>query len=196
MNGVCQQCGAELLPQTSFCRQCGAAVSSIQPEVGSERPTRLLDQPDVAATQRFDPRPTQPGREALHLPPQSPAVSARHGSNKVILLTVVMLVLLAGIISTLAVIKNRPGRSVVSVDALTYPGARKTMDIVAGGGGHTIALETADPFDEVQDWYRRTLQPEKVVQLTSASIVMKNEKTTATIVREGGKTSILLKTEP
>jgi hypothetical protein len=67
---------------------------------------------------------------------------------------------------------------------------------VAGGGGHAIALETADSFDEVQDWYRRTLQPEKVVQLTSASIVMKNEKITATIVREGGKTSILLKTEP
>ena len=194
MTTSCQQCGAELLPQTSFCRQCGAPVSPTQRDTESERTTKLFEESNAVATQRLDPRPTRPGREPLNVPP--PTAQSRKGANKLALLTLVVLVLIVGIVSTVAIMRHRSDRMVSTIDSLVDPGARKLVDIVAEGGGHAVHLETPDSFDNVQDWYRRKLEPEKVMQLTTFSIVMKNEKTTATIVREGDKTNILLKTAP
>jgi len=196
MTTACQQCGAELLPQTSFCRQCGTPISSPAPDTASESTTRLLDESDAVTTQRLDPRPTSPGRGPLNSPNALPLAPARRGRNKLGLLSLVVLVLLVGIVSTVAIMRNRHDRGTVVVDSLTYPGARKLVDIVSEGGGHAVHLETTDSFDNVQDWYRRKLEPEKVMQLTTFSIVMKNEKTTATIVREGDKTNVLLKIVP
>jgi zinc-ribbon domain len=195
MTVSCQQCGAELLPQTSFCRQCGTPISS-SAHTASESTTRLLDESDAVTTQRLDPRPTSPGRGPLNSPNALPVAPARRGRNKLGLLSLVVLVLLAGIVSTVAIRRNRHDRGTVVVDSLTYPGARKLVDIVSEGGGHAVHLETTDSFDNVQDWYRRKLEPEKVMQLTTFSVVMKNEKTTATIVREGDKTNVLLKIVP
>src|SRR5262245_54808230 len=196
MNTSCQQCGAELLPQTSFCRQCGASIPTSQSAVGNEQTTRLLDEGEAVATQRLDPRPTSPGREPLSVPASVTVPQAHRGTNKLVLLAIVILVLLAGIVSTVAFMKHRGDGAGRSVDALTYPGARTVMDIVAEGGGHAVHLETPDSFEAVRDWYSRKLEPQKVVQLTSASAVMKNDKTTATIVREGDMTNILLKIVP
>ena len=196
MTTACQQCGGELLPQTSFCRQCGTPISSPAPDTASESTTRLLDESDAVTTQRLDPRPTGPGRGPLNSPNAVPLAPARRGGNKLGLLSLVVLVLLVGIVSTVAIMRNRHDRGTVVVDSLTYPGSRKLVDIVSDGGGHAVHLETGDSFDEVQDWYRRKLEPEKVMQLTTFSVVMKNEKTTATIVREGDKTNVLLKIGP
>jgi hypothetical protein len=196
MTGSCQQCGAELLPQTSFCRQCGARVSSSLPDPAKEPTTRLLDESDAIATQRLDPRPTSPGRDPLNAPAQTAVVPVHRSHNKLVLLSLVVLVLLVGIVSTMTILRHRRDQAVVVVDSLTYPGSRKLVDIVSEGGGHAVHLETTDSFDNVQDWYRRKLEPQKVMQLTTFSVVMKNEKTTATIVREGDKTNVLLKIAP
>jgi hypothetical protein len=190
----CQQCGAELLPQTGFCRRCGAPVSTPQSNTGNERTTKLFDEADAVATHRLDPRPTSPGRDPLNAPPA--VVSSDTGRNKLVVFSLVILVLLVGIVSTVAIMRHRGDRTTRTIDALAYPGARKLVDIVAEGGGHAVHLETQDSFDNVQDWYRRKLEPDKVIQLTTFSVVMKNEKTTATIVREGDKTNILLKIAP
>ena len=194
MSISCQQCGAELLPQTSFCRQCGTPISPPIPT--SESTTRLLDDSDAVATQRLDPRPTSPGRDPLNAPILTTVAPQHRGLNKLGLIGVIVLVLLVGSVSTIAVMRHRGDRAAVVVDSLTYPGARKLVDIVSEGGGHAVHLETTDSFDNVQDWYRRKLEPEKVMHLTTFSIVMKNEKTTATIVREGDKTNVLLKIVP
>ena len=196
MSISCQQCGAELLPQTSFCRQCGAPISSTPPDTANEATTRLLGESDAIETQRLDPRPTSPGRTPLNTPPVAAVVPTPRRSNRFLLIAIVLLVLLTGIISTFAIMRNRRDRTAVVVDSLTYPGARKLVDIVSEGGGHAVHLETTDSFDNVQDWYRRKLEPQKVMQLTTFSVVMKNEKTTATIVREGEKTNVLLKIIP
>ena len=165
-------------------------------QIGDERTTKLFSEPDVGTTQRLDPRPTRPGREPLN--PPSPPSREGHKSkgNRLFLVGIVGFLLIAGIISTVAVVRHRSSSKVAAVDAVSYPGAKTVMDVISEGGGRAIQLETGDSLDEVQDWYRRTLKPQKVVQLTSGSIVMKNEKTTATIVTEGGKTNILLKIIP
>jgi hypothetical protein len=118
------------------------------------------------------------------------------GNSKIVLPILLFLVLLVGIVLTVAIVRHRNGRPAVVVDSLTYPGARKLVDVVSEGGGHAVHLDTPAPFDDVQDWYRKKIEPEKVVQLTTSSCVMKNDKTTVTIVREGDKTNVLLKIIP
>jgi hypothetical protein len=195
MTIFCKQCGDELLPQTSFCRRCGAPISASLPEAGNEATTRLLDESDAITTQRLDPRPTSPGREPLNVPRTATAVTPR-GSKKVLPLTIIVLLLLVGIVATFAIVRHRGDRTVGLIDSLSYPGARKLLDIVSEGGGHAVHFQTPDSFDAVQNWYRSKLQPQKVVQLTSQSSVMKNDKVTATIVREGDQTNVLLKIVP
>jgi hypothetical protein len=196
MTLTCRQCGAELLPETSFCRQCGTAITPNQSPGVNDRTTKLFDETDIVATQRLDPRPTSPERAGLNLPTVAKVEAHQRTSNKVVLITTVLVLLIAGILSTLAIVKKRGDRRAPSADALSYPGARKFMDVVSEGGGRAVHIETSDPLDEVQEWYREKLQPEKVVRLTSGSVVMKNEKTTATIVSEDNRTNILLKILP
>ena len=162
-------------------------------QIGDERTTKLFSESDVATTHRLDPRPTRPEREPLARPSSPSSEGHRTKGSRIFLIGIVVFLLVAGIISTVAIVRHRSSSRVTSVNAVTYPGAKTVMDVVSEGGGRALQLETGDSLDEVQDWYRRVLKPEKVVQLTSGSIVMKNEKTTATIVAEGDKTNILLK---
>jgi hypothetical protein len=179
---ACRQCGAELVPQTNFCRKCGAGI-----EPGAnELPTALFE-PDLVATQRLDSRPTAPN--AFVQPTKTP------GSNRLILVGVVSLLVLAAIVSTVAVVKNRSRGRVAVANAVLYPGSRTTMDISAGGG-RAVSLETTDSFEQVTEWYQAKLKPEKIVQLTEKSVVMKGESATVTIVGDDNHTSILLKIIP
>jgi hypothetical protein len=132
----------------------------------------------------------------LNVPTTTAVAPAQQRSNKLLLIAIVVFVLLAGIISTVAVMRHRGDRTAGVIDSLSYPGSRKVLDVVSEGGGHAVHLQTTDSFDEVQNWYRRKIEPEKVVQLTSESSVMKNAKVTATIVREGDMTNVLLKIVP
>jgi len=194
---TCRNCGAELVPQTSFCRQCGVQIALGNALASDERPTALFDEAHVVATQRLDPRQTTPQPSDLHVSP-SPVSPAVKPANKAVLIGIVLLLVLAAIVSTVAVVRNRSRRHSYSAssEGLIYPSARKIMDVVADGGGRAVTLETSESFEKVDEWYRSTLKPEKVVQLTAGSVVMKNERITATIIGDNEKTLILLKIVP
>jgi hypothetical protein len=165
-------------------------------QIGDERPTKLFSESDVATTHRLDPRPTRPERELLNLPLPPSSEGHKSNGNRILLIGIALFLLIAGIVSTLAFVRHRSSSQVATADEVSYPGAKRVMELVSEGGGRAVQLETGDSLAEVRDWYQRVLKPEKVVQLTSGSIIMKNEKTTATIVTEGDKTNILLKIVP
>lgn len=195
----CQKCGAECPAGTSFCRHCGAPINSEESPIASEQTTAYLDQAATVATQRLEPRATGPDRGRLPAstpaPEQvnPPAPGVRAPGRRGVLIGAVMIVVI-GVIGAAALIGLR-GQSRTSNDLL-YPGARTVVDITAEGGGRALQLETSDSFSTVEEWYQKTLKPEKTMRLTSTSVVLKNEKTTATIATENGKTSILLKVSP
>src|SRR4051794_10135434 len=65
----CKNCGAALLPDARFCRQCGAPVqASYQPGTVTESTTQLLDSPGSRATDLFTPQ-TAGGAVATAPPP-------------------------------------------------------------------------------------------------------------------------------
>ena len=196
----CGKCGAECAPGTVFCRQCGAQIEPEETPTASEMTTIHLDQAEIVATQRLDPRATGPNRgNSPQTAPEPvidapPAVAqAPEGSRRGILIGAVMIVVL-GVVCAAALIALR-GQSRSSND-LIYPGARTVVDITAEGGGRALQLETSDTFSAVEEWYQKALKPQKTMRLTSTSVVLKNEKTIATIASENGKTNILLKVTP
>ena len=184
----CQKCGADCVQGTSFCRQCGAAIDPETATVPSEQATALLDQSVNAATQRFEPRATGPD-PARFAPPVVEPTETRATSRRGILIGAFVL----GVITVICVaaVLGLRGRGETTSN-LVYPGARTIVDMT-GDGGRALHLETADSFSTVEEWYQKELKPEKTMRLTSSSVVLKNDKTTATIASEGAKTSILIK---
>jgi hypothetical protein len=185
-NLKCNVCGAELLPATSFCRQCGSPATAADTTPESEQPTALFSQTNEAVTtQRLDPRPTSPDR-AMRLGPnaQSTAINLRgpgKTERKNMLGRLILLLVIIGIISAVAVekLRSRP---------TTIPTASQTSE-----GSRTIQLATPDPLDRVESWYQNNNKLTKTVRLTSASVVMRNEKVTITLANENNKTVILIK---
>src|SRR5688572_22929304 len=97
----CGLCGAELLPATSFCRQCGSEITDTNGLRRSEAPTVRFSNPvESATTQRLDPRPTSPDR-GLHPPAGSMDVSsASHGHRKAVVGGFVLVLIIVGILTT------------------------------------------------------------------------------------------------
>jgi hypothetical protein len=190
---TCRQCGTELPPGTNFCRQCGSAISANLPPPPDERPTALLEDTDIVATQRLDPRPTSQNRPQVN-PPAKACSPAAHKVRKIVLAAVVLFLVASGVVGIVSLRLRR--HNSVAADSFIYPGARKNFDMLSDGGGRAIELETSDSLDTVADWYHKTLQAEKVVQLTPSAVVMKNKKITATVVAERDKTHVLLKIVP
>ena len=192
----CRTCGAEWLAGMSYCRQCGSAIVADSLPGDSEQTTALLAHTDSVATQRLDPRTTAPGPvlQGPTIPARSTVVAGKHGARRrgLVLGTVVIL-LIIGIISAVAIVRLRGHSRTTEGTNLVYPGARTLVDMTNEGGGRFLQLETSDSLTKVEDWYQKTLKPQKVVRLTSASVVLKNENTTATIAAEGNKTNILIK---
>lgn len=185
----CNECGAELLPDTGFCRQCGAAVSASGDIGSSEPPTALFVDQEAATTQRLHPRPTSPtvsGRRAA-----KPSALRRN-----IFLLMMMVVLLLGIVAAVAVLSDRNLGSNPSNEALLYPGATTVVDMNHPDGGRTRQLQTPDTLDRVESWYQNNLKLDKTVRLTSNSVVMKNQKVSITLAVEDNKTNILIKQGP
>ncbi|HEY5885673.1 MAG TPA: hypothetical protein VIT88_13355 [Pyrinomonadaceae bacterium] len=181
----CEVCGAELLPGTGFCRQCGAAISTAAVD-GSESPTALFTSNEAGTTQRLQPRPTkreQSGTKASTL-------------NQKIFLLVAILVLVIGVVAAVAVLSDRYSQDAPSKAALLYPGATTVVDMDHSDGGRTIHLQTSDPMERVEGWYRSSLKLDKTVRLTSSSMVMKNPKVSITLAVEDKKTNILIKQSP
>ena len=211
MNALqCNACGATLLPDTSFCRQCGAPVSSDPRTVQSEYPTAPFRRgTENVTTQRLDPRPTS-DRGGMQFQPfpyaPSPIVPVNPPRAKAHPLSaggIALIVLLLGIIAVVAVVKLRTPTRIVRVVGkgatmqgdLVYPGAETLVDVNGADGTRVLQLRASDPLELVQHFYETTLQPTKTVKLAS-TVVLKNDKVTATLVAEDGKTNILIKQLP
>lgn len=161
----------------------------------SELPTAVLGgKIDIPTTQRLEPRPTSPERGAF-VPPVPAADSGTLTGRKLpatLILGAVIVVVIIGIVSSVAYVRIRSHSRTVDAAALIYPGSRTIVDMTSDGG-RAIHLETGDPLEKVVKWYDTSLKPTKTMRLTSTSIVLKNQNVTATIASEAGKTNILIK---
>lgn len=184
----CEVCGAELLPGTGFCRQCGAAISSEAIDI-SEQPTAIFPDEKTATTQRLHARSTRPTQSEL--PTTKPP-----GFRRNVVLLIFSIVLLLGVVAALAVLSDRNASSDPAGDALLYPGATTTVKMGHDEGDRTVQLETSDPLDRVESWYQSNVKFDKTIRLTSNSVVMKNQRVTVTLAVENNKTNILIKQMP
>ena len=196
MNSICSTCGTPLLSGTSFCRQCGSAISSDKGVGSSELPTSIFPPVD-ATTQRLDPRPTSERHVPANVPAQSlnhavPASGRRHVGSVVTLIIVGLVI--AALIGAVAISRSRSHSASVAKDSISYPGAKTVLDMTNEGGGRAVHLQTPDSLDKVMDWYEKNLRPDKTIRITSSSAVLKNDKTTVTIASEAGTTHIVIKT--
>jgi len=193
----CDVCGAELLPATSFCRQCGSAITASNVQSPSEAPTELFSNTaGGTTTQRLDPRPTRPDRR-LHRPPGTMAVSsASPGRRKAVVGGFVLVFVIVGILTTVVIMKMRNSVATSDASALLYPGAQTIFDMTNTDGSRAVQLQTKEPLARVENWYQTNLKLSKTVRLTSTSVVMKKEKVTITLAEEDGITNILLKQVP
>lgn len=193
----CGLCGAELLPATSFCRQCGSAVSDTHAQERSEAPTTLLSKTAAnATTQRLDPRTTSPDRS---LQPPAGRINvnpAARGRHKAVVGGFVVVLIIVGILTTIVVMRMRNANAKPDTSALMFPGAQTVVDMINTDGGRAIQLQTKEPLALVESWYKTNLKLSKTVRLTSASVVMKQDKVTITLAEENGTTNILIKQSP
>jgi len=210
MNALqCNSCGATLLPDTSFCRQCGAPISGDLRAPQLEYPTAPFSGPaDNVTTQRLDPRPTSDRSGRQFQPPYAPSplapLTPPRAKAHPLVGGIALIVLLLAIIAVVAVVKMRGPTRIVKVVGkgatvqgdLVYPGAETLVDMTSPDGARVLQLRASDPLELVQHWYETTLQPTKTVKLASASVVLKNEKVTATLIAEDAKTNILIKQLP
>jgi len=197
MNPKCRACNAELTPGTSFCRQCGAAINHVT-NVPSEGPTAPFGVNDLVATQRLNARSTA-DRGLESQSPQvvfSPAPAAKGKSvRRVLIAGAIVVIAVVCVLCAALFISLRGGRN-GSRAVLVYPGSRTIFDMKYDDGSRAMTLETADPLNQVEGWYQSNLKPSKVIRLTTGSVVLKNQNTTATLVVENDKTNILIKMTP
>jgi hypothetical protein len=170
----CNLCGAVLLPATSFCRQCGSAITDTDAQSPSEAPTALFSsRAESATTQRLNPRPTRPDR-GLQPPAGTMAISsASHGRRKAMVGGFVLVLIIVGILTTLVVMRMRNANATADTSALIYPGAQTVVDMTNTDGSRTVQLQTKEPLARVENWYQTNLKLSKTVRLTSTSVVMK-----------------------
>ncbi len=197
MNQKCRTCNAELVSGTSFCRQCGAAINHAA-ELESEARTTLLAGNDPVTTQRLVSRPT--GDRRLNDPSPvaavvDPGLAKRKSHRRTLVAGAVALIAVVGILC-LALVFTFRSRARSTSAVLVYPGAKTLFDMKYDDGSRAMTLETGDSLGKVEGWYQSNLKPSKVVRLTTGSVVLKNQNTTATLVAENDKTNILIKMTP
>lgn len=194
----CTGCGAPLVPEARFCRQCGAAVTgntgNCEAE-SSELPTATLHiTSDNVATKRLQARSTSANPGSLKVSPDSipPNVfEPRRGFSKWII-GVVLLVMILGIASAFAFVRNQRHSRNIDSGVLIYPGSQTTVDMQSDTD-RAVQLKTSDSFEKVVAWYEANLKPTKTIRLTSTSVVLRNQNVIATIASEDNKTNILIK---
>jgi hypothetical protein len=193
----CNLCGAGLLPATSFCRKCGAAVSDTNAEKRSEAPTAIFNGPPAnSVTQRLDPRPTSP-EPGAHRPAGSLTLGSRsRGRRKFVIGSLVLVLIVVGILTTIVVLRTQNATLTSSPATLSYPGGQTVVDMTNTDGSRAVHLQTKDPLARVESWYQTNLKLTKTVRLTSTSVVMKKDKVTITLAEEDGTTNILIKQAP
>jgi len=103
-----------------------------------------------------------------------------------------MVLLLCGIIASVAYVRMETRNRTTDDATLFYPGSQTIVD-VSSGDGRAIQLQSGDSLEQVIVWYEKSIKPTKTMRLTSTSVVLKNENVTTTVATEGGKTNILIK---
>jgi hypothetical protein len=181
----CPKCGAELLPEGRYCRRCGESVSADLVSSSSELPTAVLTPDSSAKTQRLESKVTSSN------PVWSSSV-AGSGKKGSLFLIATLLILVLGLITTVAYVRYRNHSRTISESALHYPGSETLVNMVSGND-RAIQLRTADSFDKVVAWYEARIKPTKTMRLTSSSIVLRNENVMVTIAAENSTTNILIK---
>jgi hypothetical protein len=194
-NPKCEVCGAEILPATSFCRQCGSVIAPSGALDPAEQPTAIFGN-ESATTQRLDSRPTRPNH-GLQPSAQGMAIGSNKARGRNIAVgALVLIVIVVGILVVVTLMRKATPDAVADASALKYPGAATVVDLTDADGGHAIQLRSKDPLAQVENWYQTNHKLSKTVRLTSNSVVMKNEKTTITLVEEDKATAILIKASP
>lgn len=192
----CSGCGSGLLPEARFCRQCGASVTSNVATDSSELPTAILNRTtENVTTNRLEPRPTSSDPRSLKAPaPVSISTNMPVPRRRVAtwISGAVLLIIIIGIISSVAYVRNRSHSRTTDSSALVYPGSQTIVDM-QGEGYRTLHFQTLDSLEQVVAWYETNLKPTKTMRLTSTSVILKNQNVTATIATEDNRTNILIK---
>ncbi len=193
---TCSRCGGDLVPGAGFCRQCGTPVAA--GSESSEQPTaRLAQAGDRSSTRPLDARPTNSGVQNSLIDSSAPSSEARAGNGRLKLVVAVLLVAtLLGLGSLVrSLIKSRKLPATISTISrtLVYPGGRVILDLSNDGVGSVLQMSTRDPLDKVQSWYVVNLQPTKILQVTSGTVILRKDNVTATLVAEHDTTNIVIK---
>jgi len=192
----CSSCGADLVPEARFCRQCGVSVTGNIAIDSSELPTALLNRTtENVTTNRLESRPTSSDPRSLKAPaPVSSSANMQIPRRGVVTWIggAVLLIIIVGIIASVAYVRNRSHSRTADSSALVYPGSKTIVDM-QGEGYRTLHLQTPDSLEQVVAWYETNLKPTKTMRLTSTSAVLKNQNVTATVATEDNKTNILIK---
>jgi hypothetical protein len=186
------------MPGANFCRRCGAVLtdSSAAGVNSSELPTAMLDQKSNLSTSRLNPRATSPETPLRAVVPE--IVSGENDSAQArrrrwtLIGSAFLVLLLCGIIGSVAYLRNSSHSRTTNDASLIYPGSKTIVDL-SSGDGRAIQLQTDDSLEQVIAWYEKSIKPTKTMRLTSTSVVLKNENVTTTLATEGGKTNILIK---
>src|SRR5687767_5836025 len=150
----CGLCGAELLPATSFCRQCGSAISDVDVQKSEATTAILGNAPGSATTQRLDPRPTSPER-GLHNPVGVISVgAASRGRRKAVVGGFILILIVVGVLTVVAVMRIRNANPTLDTSLLIYPGAQTVVDMPNTDGSRAIQLQTKEPLARVENWYQ------------------------------------------
>jgi hypothetical protein len=186
------------MPGANFCRRCGAVIADgSSAEVNSsELPTEMLDQKNLT-TSRLNPRATSPETPLRAIVPdlaagEYDAAEQRSRRRWTLIGSAFVVLLLCGIIASVAYVRSGTHNRTTDDATLFYPGSKTVVD-VSSGDGRAIQLQSAASFDQVIDWYEQSIKPTKTMRLTSTSVVLKNENVTVTVATESGKTNILIK---
>jgi ribosomal protein L40E len=188
----CSKCGAELLPDVNFCRQCGAAAANAH-SGSSELPTAILEPTgDTASTRQLNSRSTSPehsfrGGPSIASPPASNRSQTRW--LPIVLIATVVVVSMC-VLAWAALIRSRSHAAQTIV--LAYPGSQTIVDTTTPHG-RAVHLQTGDAFDKVVAWYTAQLKPGKTMRVTPELMVLSNGDTTVTIAVDGSQTNILIK---
>lgn len=194
---ICPNCNTEILTGTSFCRSCGNQIIA---EAG-EQPTAILEQAADGTTKRLDPRPTNPYREgsgADNLAHELSEVADVPGARPrkllfvgILVAAVLACVSIVGVVRS--VLKPQPVTQSIRVSrSLMYPDSKVVLDLGDSGGG-VLQLSTADPLQKVQTWYLEQLKPDKILQATISTVIMRKDNISATLVSENNATTIVIK---
>ncbi len=82
----------------------------------------------------------------------------------------IVLVVIIGIVSSVAIVRMRSHSRTTDNATLIYPGAQTVVDMTSAEG-RAIQLQTGDSLDRVLAWYEGILKPTKTMRLTSTSFV-------------------------